>query len=333
MLKKMLFVFGVVVLLVFGCTNCSRPLEVEDNDTEKKGESTEQSSDDLKDETIKIGVSVTDLSNPYFVQVTNGMKKAAEEKGIKVIFDDPKSNVEKQVTGLENFIAQNVDVIVACALDEKAVNQVCLRAQEQGIKVIGQSIELECNDIYVSADNWDMGHCIGVEAGKWIQEKLGGEGEYAILDWPKMPQMLDRVQGIEDGVKEIAPDAECVAKQPAMTPEAGMQVVEALLQAHPNLKVIIGHNDAGAIGALSAVEAAGKDTEDFFIGGIDATPEAVSKIAKGTVYRSTVDIVPFHNGEIDVDLAIKLVNGEELPEIYNVETKAVNADNVNEYVE
>lgn len=280
---------------------------------------------------LKVGLSVMDLSNPYFVAIANGVKAAAEANGIELVVDDPKSDVQKQVSAVENFISSKVNAIIICAIDSAAVESLLKQAREAGIKVIAQSTPIENCDVYVSAKNYDMGYTEGKAAGAWIRDKLGGQAEVALLNYPRIAQQIERDNGIKDGIKELAPDAKIVATQPAGNPEEGIKATETILQANPEVKVFVCINDGGALGALSAIEAAGKKIDDMFVGGVDATDEALDKIKKGTAFRATVDIDPLGNGKTDVELALKLLKGETVSNPYVIETKLVDASNIAEY--
>lgn len=161
-----------------------------------------------------------------------------------------------------------------------------------------------------------MGNEIGKAAGKWIADKLGGEAEVAVLNYPRIPQIINREKGITEGIAEHAPNAKIVATASAATPEEGMKAMETILQAHPNVKEVAAINDSGALGAFQAIKAAGKDGDDVFVGGIDATPEALDNIKQNTIYRATVDIQPFENGKIDLDFMLQLLNGEQVAPVF-----------------
>jgi ABC-type sugar transport system substrate-binding protein len=116
------------------------------------------------------------------------------------------------------------------------------------------------------------------------------------------------------------------------TPANGMSAAEGFVQAHPNLKVIVSVNDGGALGALQAVKAAKKDSKDFFIGGIDATQEALSKIAAGEIYRATVDQAPRVAGQKCVELAMKALRKEAYQKDYKQDLKIVTIANIKDYM-
>ena len=285
-----------------------------------------------KDKAIKVGITVLDLANPFFVELTNAEKAAVEKLGGSVTINDPKDDVSKQIEALENFIAAKYDAILITAIDPKAVMPTIRKARAQGIIVIAHTDKLEEYDAWVAADEYDMGMTLGEEAGKWIKAKLGGKAEVATLNYDIMPQVIKRKQGMIDGIKKYAPAAKFVADVLGGTPEKGMSGAENFLQAHPNIKVIVSINDGGALGALQAVKAAKKDSADFFIGGIDATQEALSKIAAGEIYRATVDQSPKVAGETCVELAVKALNKQPFEKDYHQKLKIVTMANIKDYV-
>ncbi|MHA7774716.1 sugar ABC transporter substrate-binding protein [Roseibium sp. M-1] len=266
----------------------------------------------VKAEEPKICVSTFDLTNPYWVNLVNGAKERAAEVGAELVVNDPANDNTKQIAALENFITIGCKAIIVASLDPASTEGVLTDARNAGVKVIAQSMETPVADIWASADEYDMGYTIGVEAGKWIAEKLGGEANVLVLNNDRIPQMIARKEGIVAGIKENAPNAKVVADQAAINTAEAMAVTESVLQANPDLNVIVSINDASALGALAAVESAGTDTTNMFIGGVDATPEAREKIESDTAFRASVDNVPYENGILDVDFAMKLINGEEL---------------------
>jgi ribose transport system substrate-binding protein len=280
---------------------------------------------------IRIGMSVLELANPFFVALSEGAKKYAADHGAILTVNDPKNDPNAQISAIENFTASKMDAIIITATDPKAIFPAIQKARAAGVKVIAHTAKLDEYDAWVAADEHDMGLALGLQAGKWIKEKLNGKAEVGILNYRSIPQVINREKGIEDGIHQFAPDAKVVASAQAGSPQDGMKVTENFLQAHPDIKVICGINDGGALGALEAVKAAGKASNDFFIGGIDATDEAISKIKEGGIYRATVDQNPSGMGEKCVELALKSISGKKFDKDYAVKLVQVNASNVKEY--
>lgn len=260
----------------------------------------------------KICVTTWDLTNPYWVNLVNGIKERAGEVGAEVAVADPANDVNKQVAALENFATIGCKAIIVAPIDPASTQAPLEAAKAAGIKIIAQSIETPVADVWASAEERDMGYVIGKEAGAWIAEKLGGEAKVLVLNNDRIPQMIARKEGIKAGISELAPNAVFAADQPASNTAEALTVTETVLQSNPDLQVIVSINDASALGALAAVESSGVATENFFVGGIDATPEARNAIDGGTPFRASVDNVPFENGRQDVDIAMELIGGKQI---------------------
>lgn len=282
-------------------------------------------------EKIKIGMTVLDISNPFFVALTNAAKAKAAEYGAEILINDSKNKSDVQITAMENFIAAGCQAIIVTATDPVAVSSVAGPARADGVKIIAHTTKLEEYDAWVAASEYDMGYTLGLQAGEWAKNHIKGQVEVGLLNFDIIPQVIQRKQGIIDGIKKFVPDMKIVGDAFAGEPPAGMAAAENFLQANPNLKIICGINDGGALGAYEAVMAAGRDTPDFFVGGIDAVPEAIVKIKEGGIYRASVDQDPKGMGEKCVELAIKAIRGEAFEKDYLVKLVPVNKTNVANY--
>jgi ribose transport system substrate-binding protein len=278
----------------------------------------------------KVGFLVLDLTNPYWNAQVRGAKAKAKQLGITLTVYDGQSDPAREIEALENWIAMGIDGIIISAIDSKGCEPYVKRARDKGIPVVAAMHPLQGVNAGLSLDEYQFGKIAGLEAGKWIKEKLGGEAEFAILAADGMKHIIDRGNGIRDGILEMAPKAKLVARQDASVPAKGMAVVEAILQAHPNIKVIQGINDSGALGAYEAVRAAKKDTPDFYVGGNDATPEGLQKIKEGGIYRCSVDIDPYGAGQREVQMMVDLLNGIKIEPRQQVTMTPVTIENVDD---
>lgn len=265
-----------------------------------------------QDSDAKVCISTWDQTNPYWVNLVRGAQARADELGVELVVNDPSNDVSKQIAAVENFVTIGCNAIIIAAIDPAAMGAPLTDAQNAGVKVIAQSMETPVADVWASADEYDMGHTIGVAAGQWLAENAPEAPKVLIINNDRVPQMIARKDGIIDGIKEHAPSAEIVADQGAQNTAEAMSVTESVLQANPQLNAVVTINDNTALGALAAIESLGMPAEQFFVGGIDATPEARTLIDGGTSFRASVDNVPFKNGGQDVDIAMSLINGEEL---------------------
>ena len=261
-----------------------------------------------------IGLSVSTLSNPFFVTLADGAQKKADEAGVKLITVDAGDDAAKQVSDIEDLISKKISVLIVNPVDSDAVAPAVEAAVQKGIKVIAvdrvvNGVEVDCS---IASDN-----VAGAEmATNYLVELVGEGAEVAELEGiTGASATIDRGQGFHN-----VADAKLnvVAKQTASFDRAeGMSVMENILQAQPGIKGVFAHNDEMALGALEA--AAGKD---IVIIGFDATDDALASIKEGGM-AATIAQQPDLMGATAVETAIKLINGETVEKVLPVEVTLV----------
>ena len=280
-----------------------------------------------------VGMTVQDLSNPVWAATAEELDKLITNDGGEFIYLDCKSNAPTQISQVENFIARKVDLILIHAADANAVEEVLGRARAEGIKVICRDDDLENSDLNWLANNYERGLIIGEEAAKWINEKLDGKAEVGILNYPAIQVLLERGNGIVDGLKKYAPGATIVAESSAINPVEGMAKTETFLQAHPNMKVIACIGGGAAVGANEAVKASGLLDDKFGIFAIDATPGELEAIANNEAIRMSVMVIgdgaAFARHHFE--WIKKLINGESVERKQYLDGFPVDASNINKY--
>lgn len=318
-MKKLfkIFVITLSLFMVVGCTTSNNGGGTTNGDDEK----------------ITIAYSVQTLENQYFVTISEGFKKYCEENGITSIVADGKQDAAEQVSQVENFIAQQVDAIVISPVNDKALVDVVAQAKEAGIPVIACNQDFEGSDAFITIPEYELGKALGDVTGKYITETWGDEAvEVLVLDYPEIESIIARGNGIREGILEYAPNANIVQSISANTPEKGAAAMETALQKFPNIKVVAGVNDSGVLGAYEVVVAAGKATDDFYMGGMDATDQALDLIKQGTAYKATIDINPKGTGKIIVDTVLKVLEQGPLTEEVVIDLNAVTKENVDEFI-
>jgi len=357
-LKKNLLAVFIALLLVsavvIGCASEADPTvappadtaEVEAPAVETEGTTEATPGDDdgqeqptAPDGAFRIGYTTMDLANPYFVSLVAGMEERAEELGVELHTHDARQDAASQVSAIENWIAMELDAIIVTPFDTDALTDVVRRAHEAGIVLVNGNQEYTGHkDAFVTIPEYGYGRMLGLQAGRWIRDMMDGEAEVAILSQPAIGTIIYRVEGIISGIHEYAPNAEVVTEQAALTPAEGLAATETILLAHPDVEVIVAFNDSGALGAYEAVVAAGRASDRFFIGGVDAVPDAIQRLKEGGIFRATVDIDPFGTGGVFLDTAIGIINAGGPTPLYEgtfpeddwviIPMREVNPDNV-----
>lgn len=326
MKRRIISLVTVLVLLAVMVAGCSASPtgsgDAEEKDTGKK-----------ENGTIKIGFSVQDISNPSWSEMYKHMEAKAEELGVEITLSDCQADPAKQITSLENFVQGGYDAIIVHCFDAESATATLEEAKEKNISIVAYDTNLEIADCYFGLDNYEVGKQIARNAADFIEATFDdGSCEVGVCNYPLNQVCLDRAEGIIDGMAEYAPNAKIVAEAQAGYTDEGIEVGENFMQAHPNMKVVVGIDDAGLLGVYEAVKAAGKTADDFGMFGIDALDEALKLISEDTIFRSTIYLDLNTVGEKMVQSAYDLRQGKEVEKITYFPMETVTIDNVNEYL-
>ncbi len=288
---------------------------------------------DMPEGTYKVGFAMADLNNPVWAELCKVAAEYGKQKGIELTVVDCQNDSGKQITQMENFIQSGMDGIIFCAADINALGPTIENAKSKGIAVMSYGLVSEESDTEFICNNYSIGQAIGTQAANWINEKLGGKGKVAVLDQPEQPEIMLRSKGIQEKIKELAPEAEIVATASAITASDGMQNTETFLQAHPDLKVIACIGDGGAVGANEAVIAAGKAADDFGIFSADGTDEVLGKIKDNQPIRMSLSLGGgVYHGHQVIDMISLVLNKLPFEKSYYTPEIPVTIDNVDEYL-
>lgn len=257
---------------------------------------------------IKIGFSAKQLANPWFVSVKNGMEKACEELGIQCTVIDAQNRVDKQVSDLENMVADKFDAIDCTPLDSNALQDLYADAKSQGI-ITGSLAQIVPNsDLEYGMDEFDYGYVIGKQAGEWARDTLKCKAKVVLITEDNVESVIRRGDGMRQAILDICPDITIVARQAGASPELGMKVVESILQQHPDLNMAVSQTDAGGVGAYQAMVANNAVGPDRAVFSGDATPEAIALIKEpDSIYRGTADLFPFKGGYESIKYLYEMV--------------------------
>lgn len=282
---------------------------------------------------IKIGFSIQDISNPAWSEMWVFMENKAAELGVEITLSDCQADPAKQIASLENFIQGGYDAIIVHCFDAESATSTLEQAQAAGIKIVAYDTFVDLADCYYGLDNYEVGKQIARNAADFIDATFeNGECEIGVCNYPLNQVCLDRAEGIVDGLAEYAPNATIVAQAQAGYVDEGITVGENFMQAHPNMKVVVGIDDAGLLGVYESVKSAGKLADDFGMFGIDALPEALKLISEGSIFRSTIHLDLNTVGEKMVQSAYDLVNGIEVEKLFYFPMVTITIDNVAEYL-
>jgi ABC-type sugar transport system substrate-binding protein len=299
-----------------------------------------------KKDTYTVGFAQTDSANPWRLAETASMKKQFEEDlGWTLITTDANADTAKQLADLDSIIAQQPDIVIFPPRESQALAPKVLEMKEAGIPVIlidrdvDHSIAKPGEDYitFIGSDFVDQGR----RAAEWLAKATDGNAKIIELEGTTgADPAIDRKKGFDDyiaGTFKGSPTAdgaisgmEIIASQSGnFTRDEGREVMETLLQAHPEVTAVYAHNDEMAIGAIAALEAAGrKPGEDVIIVSIDGENAAMDAIVEGKLGAS-VESSPFF-GPIAYETMMKFINGEEIPTWVQVQDRFFDSSNAAE---
>ena len=268
----------------------------------------------------KIGLIVSTLNNPFFVTLKEGAEAKAADLGIELVVLDSQNDAAAELSNMEDLLTQGVDVILIDPTDSDAVGNAIKAANAKGVPVITLDRGANAGEVvtHIASDNVAG----GLMAGEYVVELLGGKGKVVELEGiAGTSAARDRGKGFNDAIG--ASSIEVVAKQVAdFDRTKGLSVMENILQAQPEIDAVFAHNDEMALGALKAIEAAGKN---IIVVGFDATDDAVKSVQDGKM-AATVAQQPSLIGELGVDAAKKVMDGATLDAFVPVALKLVSSD-------
>ena len=256
-----------------------------------------------------IGASLLTQQHPFYIELADAMKAEATAKDVKLEVAIANQDLNKQLADVEDFIVKGVDVIVLSPVDSKGVKAVIEKAQKAGIKVITVDVPASGVDVtsYIGTDNYAG----GVKAGELMAKELGDKGKVAIIDYPTVQSVVNRIDGFKKAIGEHK-DIKIVAQQPGITRAEALAAAQNMLQANPDIDGIFGFGDDAALAAAVAVKSAGLEKQVKVIG-FDGMEEARHAVDTNPVMVGVIQQFPDKMGKQAVDTAVDVIAGKTVP--------------------
>jgi len=273
----------------------------------------------LKVKTVyKVGFAQTESNNPWRLAETASMQAEAKKLGYTLVYTDAAGSAAKQAADVNSMIAQGVDVIFLPPREDKPLVPAVLAAKKAGIPVLLVDRDVDQSLAKRGVDYLAFIGSNFVEEGQrvadWTIQKTGGKGKSLELEGSiGSSPANDRKKGFDETIKAKAPGMVILASQSGgFNRDKGRQVAETLLQAHPDATIVYAHNDEMALGAITAIEAAGKiPNKDILVVSIDGEKDGVQAIIDGKL-GATCECNP-RFGPASFDIMFKYANGEKIP--------------------
>jgi len=326
---KVLSVLIAILLVVGILAACSQPATPIENSGQEVSQAPAETAsvEASEDITYTVGITYQGLAAPYVVIMKDAFEATADELGLKYIAVDGESDPSKQVGQVENFIAQKVDLIIVDPIEADGVAPAIDAANAAGIPVF-------C--LLQKTSNWEESICF---VGSKIEDSGNIVAQMAIDDGCKKLAVIEGPMGSEaqigrfNGIKEIVdkyPDVEIVTTQGADWDRAkALSIAENWLQSGIEIDAIIGENDDMVLGAVQAVQEAGKG-DSIKCYGIDALDEALTALENetmaGTVFQDAKG-----QGKLAAETALAILQGETVEKNIYIPYVEVRVGDVSKY--
>ncbi|MFD0062964.1 substrate-binding domain-containing protein [Streptomyces sp. NPDC056690] len=272
----------------------------------------------------KLGLSVSTLNNPFFVQMKAGAQAEAKKEGIKLTVTDAQNDASQQANQLQNFTSEGMSSVIVNPVDSDAVGPAVRGANKADIPVVAadRGVNKAKTATLVASDNVAGGR----QAAKTLADKLGGSGKIVILQGTAgTSASRERGQGFAEGLKAY-PGIKVVAKQPAdFDRTKGLDVMTNMLQANAGVDGVFAENDEMALGAIKALGS--KAGKSVAVVGFDGTPDGLKAVEAGTLYASVAQ-QPKELGRIAVQNAVRAAKDKKVAAMVKVPVKVVTSKNV-----
>lgn len=333
--KDRIYSIIFISIFLFTCFACDEP-----NQAAKNKDSTalnNRLSIDKDLSNIKVGYSSPSQNAPFYVVLSKYVKKYAKEYGMQFIMTDGQNDILKQITSIEDMITTGLDVLILNPLDYKALVPAVNAASEAGIDVFIVDSQIDVSADYITsvqASNEGNGELLG----EWVIKKLKGRNiQAAIISGSQgNPVGKEKRLGFVRGFVESQLMTEGKSNLTIVSQGwgnwsllGGMEAMDDILVAHPEINLLVAENDAMGMGALKVIQETDRSGKITVVG-FDGQKEAYELILKGQ-FGATALNSPEELARLVVESVVKYLNGESINKIIYTPAVLITKENVNEY--
>jgi len=278
----------------------------------------------------KVAVIISTLNNPWFVVLADSAKENAAKLGYEAVVFDSQNDPAKETAHFDNVIASGYSAVLFNPTDADGSIANVRRAKEANVPVFCMDREINATDAATSqvvSDNYSG--CVAI--GQHFVKEVGESGKYVeLLGLVGDNNTRNRSDGFHSVVDRY-PELKMVAQQSADFDRAkALEVMEAILQANPDINAVFCGNDAMAMGAYQALLAAGKD-KAVKVFGFDGADDVVKMIAEGKIVATGMQF-PKLMAQTAAESADKFLKGDhDMPQKVPVAVELVHQGNVAKY--
>ena len=282
------------------------------------------------DDDILIGASLLTMQDDFYITLDKGLHDAAakiKEHHVIVQSRNADLKLSKQISDIEDFMMQNVDLLIVSPVSITALGPTLDEAHSRGIPVITVDIRSETGhvDCHIMSDDVKAGEI----CGEFAAELLNQKGEIGIITHPVLTSGINRVKGFQKTLEKY-PDIQIVSELNAESRrEKAMSLMEDMLISHPDVDCVFGINDIMTLGAMASIEGAGRTDDVKAIMICGGQKEAFDRFrTNDPCLKGAALVFPYIIGSTAVKKAMNLLQGKNVPNQVLVPVKLLTHENV-----
>ena len=279
---------------------------------------------------IVIGLSQPNVEHPYRVAgVKAAQEWAKQHPEVELIVADGRRDSAKQMADVEDLITRKVNIIVIAPNDTKALAPIGEKAKRASIPIVtfDRVLDVPADQVaaHIGSDNVEMGRVVA----RYMARKLDGKGIVIQIEGtPGASATVDRKKGFEEEIAKYPGIKIAASLVGHYRRHDALQVMEDAITANPKIDAVYCHNEEMAFGALQALEARDR-AKGVIVTGMDGLQPAMQSINEG---KLTGTVYYHHMFPEALELAMKVLKGEQVPKVTMVETPFVTKENVAKYL-
>ena len=326
---------SIVISLCLGLAGCNTGKRTEVPASVTARQDTTNSSSRL--EGLKVGYSTPSLNAPFYVVLSKHIQTYVESFGMEFMMADGQDDIIKQITSMEDLVTSGVEILILNPLDHKALVPAVNAIARSGIPVFIVDSQIDTDADYITsiqASNEGNGELIG----EWVVHELGGANIRAALISGSQGNPVGREKrlGFVRGFTETqlmtqgSSDLRIVSHGWGnWTHIGGLEAMEDILVAHPDINLLVAENDAMGMGALKAIHESGK-SGDIMVVGFDGQKEAYELIMRGDISATALNS-PKELARLVVESVVKHCSGQQVNRIIHTPAVLITRENVKGY--
>ena len=283
---------------------------------------------------MKIGVSMSQFDDTWLTYLRESMDTKAKSypDGVKLQFEDARSDVVRQLSQVESFISQKVDAIVVNPVDTAATKKITESAVKAGIPLVyvnrrPDDLNLPKGVVTVASNDLEAGQM----QMQYLADKMGGKGDIVILLGDLANNSTtNRTKGVKEVLAKY-PNIKIEQEQTGIwLRDKGMTLVNDWLTQGRKFDAVVSNNDEMAIGAAMALQQAGVEKGSILIAGVDGTPDGLNAVKKGSL---VVSVFQDAKGQADgsIETAVKMAKNEPVEPAVCVPYRLITLQNVDQF--